>query len=264
MRLGLVPSSRRQLIDDLRKPTYQPDPSALIKYINDLDSKEGVSYRVHYNLACYWTGCAAAATDPTTAIDTALAELAKGIELGNLTNWVRRDPSLRWWIGDKQEEGIRARFDHVVASVAAEADETPLAEADPIGRWAAKLREAGVRSEDDIVLRTRSDTDRQTLARQLHVSAELIASWYDYATLLELRKIDVPYANLLTRTGVRSRAALASEQAQPLRARLVEANAGNHTVESVPEQGDLEDWIRQARELAWPAQRHTYGSSEVE
>jgi hypothetical protein len=264
-RLGLGRSGRQQLIANLRQPTYQPDPKSLIKYIEDLDKNEGVSYRVHYNLACYWTGCAARPGDPATAMDTALAELAKGVELGNLTNWVHKDPSLAWWTGDKQDEKIRARFERVLASVAAEVDEGPLSEGDPVGRWAAKLGAAGVHSEDDLVLRTRSDTDRQTLARQLQVSPELIASWYDYATLLELRKIDVPYANLLSRAGVRSRASLAIQQAEPLRARLVEANTGHHAVESVPERGELEDWIREARDLAWSPQHHdTYGSSEVE
>jgi predicted flap endonuclease-1-like 5' DNA nuclease len=115
--------------------------------------------------------------------------------------------------------------------------------------YAAKLREAGVRTTDDLLEKAGPAKGREVLAAATEISARLLLEWVNHADLYRIRGVGSEYADLLEQCGVDSCAELARRNPANLAVTMAEANAARGFVRRLPTEDVLADWIEQAKQL---------------
>jgi predicted flap endonuclease-1-like 5' DNA nuclease len=90
---------------------------------------------------------------------------------------------------------------------------------------------------------------RKDIAKKAEVSEKLVLKWVNRADLARVKGIGEEYANLLEATGVDTVPELAQRNAENLHKKLIEVNDEKNLVRKVPAQSQVEDWIKQAKEL---------------
>lgn len=137
-RVGLIHLLGKRLRDKYEHPRADK----LKAYIDRRANAEGVSYRVHYNLACYWTAEAERTKGPkrADAVASAIDELKTAIERGgDLVAWAGQDPSLAWWTSKKCRTFDRRKFQATLAGAAPNAKEASTGVVDTIKKWVVKI-----------------------------------------------------------------------------------------------------------------------------
>ncbi|TAL08000.1 MAG: DUF4332 domain-containing protein [Chloroflexota bacterium] len=116
--------------------------------------------------------------------------------------------------------------------------------------YAAKLKEAGINTTDDMLMAGATSTSRDKVANMTGISGKLILEWTNHVDLMRIDGVGSEYSDLLEAAGVDSPAELAQRNAANLAQTFQELDAARpNTVRRVPSQATIEGWIEQAKKL---------------
>ena len=115
---------------------------------------------------------------------------------------------------------------------------------------AGKLREAEVRTTDDLLERGASRSGREALEAATGISGRLLLEWVNHVDLMRLDGVGSEYADLLEAAGVDSCAELARRNAANLATTFQEIDAARPSwIRRVPSETTIAGWIEQAQEM---------------
>lgn len=127
---------------------------------------------------------------------------------------------------------------------------TKLTKIEGVGEvYAAKLKDAGVRSVEALLEAGATPDGRQDLETKTGIGHKLILEWVNLADLMRINGISEEYADLLEEAGVDTVKELRNRNAVNLHAALAATNAQKALVRRLPSQGQVVDWIEQAKGL---------------
>ena len=116
--------------------------------------------------------------------------------------------------------------------------------------YAAKLTEAGVKSQEALLKAGDTPKARKDLEKMTGISGKLLLKWINRADLARVKGIGEEYADLLELAGVDTVPALARRNAENLHKTLVEvAEANKNVVRRVPAATEVAKWVAAAKEL---------------
>jgi predicted flap endonuclease-1-like 5' DNA nuclease len=116
--------------------------------------------------------------------------------------------------------------------------------------YAAKLTEAGVKSQEALLKAGDTPKARKDLEKMTGISGKLLLKWINRADLARVKGIGEEYADLLELAGVDTVPALARRKAENLHKTLVEvAEANKNVVRRVPAATEVAKWVAAAKEL---------------
>ena len=115
--------------------------------------------------------------------------------------------------------------------------------------YAAKLQDAGLRTTEAYLAATATPTDRKELEEKTGISGKLILEWANHADLYRIKGVAEEYSDLLEEAGVDTVPELAQRNPENLHAKIVEVNQEKKLVRRLPTQGQVSDWVKQAKDL---------------
>jgi predicted flap endonuclease-1-like 5' DNA nuclease len=116
--------------------------------------------------------------------------------------------------------------------------------------YAAKLTEAGVKSQEALLKAGDTPKARKDLEKMTGISGKLLLKWINRADLARVKGIGEEYADLLELAGVDTVPALARRNAENLHKKLLEAaEANKNVVRRVPAATEVAKWVAAAKEL---------------
>lgn len=116
--------------------------------------------------------------------------------------------------------------------------------------YAAKLTEAGVKSQEALLKAGDTPKARKDLEKMTGISGKLLLKWINRADLARVKGIGEEYADLLELAGVDTVPALARRNAENLHKKLLEAaEANTKVVRRVPAATEVAKWVAAAKEL---------------
>jgi predicted flap endonuclease-1-like 5' DNA nuclease len=125
-----------------------------------------------------------------------------------------------------------------------------LSEIEGIGTaYAAQLEAAGVDSIEALLQQGATRQGREGLAAKSGISEGRILEWVNHADLMRVNGVGSEYADLLEAAGVDSIPELAHRSAANLAAQLEQINTEKKLVRRIPSEGEVTEWIQQARNL---------------
>ena len=117
-------------------------------------------------------------------------------------------------------------------------------------KYKAALREkAGIRTTEALLAATASPAQRTELAEKTGISAKLILEWANLADLFRIKGVAEEFSDLLEEAGVDTVVELSRRNADNLYAALKEVNDRKSLTRRLPGQGQVKDWIEQAKSL---------------
>jgi predicted flap endonuclease-1-like 5' DNA nuclease len=114
------------------------------------------------------------------------------------------------------------------------------------GVYAGRLREAGITTAEDLLLRAGSRSGRGMLAASSGIAEKLLLEWVNHCDLMRIDGVGSEYADLLEEAGVDSCAELATRNAANLHAALGEANERKELVRRLPSVEMVGRWVAAA------------------
>ena len=115
--------------------------------------------------------------------------------------------------------------------------------------YAAKLKDAGVTTTEELLTAAASREGRQKLSAGTGITESLILGWVNRADLFRITGIGEQYSDLLEAAGVDTVAELAHRNAANLCQKLAETNEARKLVRALPTETQVTDWIQQAQQL---------------
>ena len=127
---------------------------------------------------------------------------------------------------------------------------TKLAQIEGIGEvYANKLEEGGVASVEKLLEAGAEKKGWQEIATKYDISEKLVLNWVNRADLARVKGVSTQYADLLECAGVDTVPELAQRNAANLHEKMVSVNEEKKLVRQVPAASQVEDWVKQAKEL---------------
>ena len=117
------------------------------------------------------------------------------------------------------------------------------------GVYEGKLNAAGIETVEEYLAACRTPANRQALAEKTGISVTLILEWANHADLYRIKGIGSEYADLLEAAGVDTVPELAQRNPENLHKKLKEINDEKDLVRRLPGEGEVADWIAQAKQL---------------
>ena len=116
--------------------------------------------------------------------------------------------------------------------------------------YAAKLTEAGVKSQEALLKAGDTPRARKDLEKMTGISGKLLLKWINRADLARVKGIGEEYADLLELAGVDTVPALAQRNPEHLHKTLTEvAEARKNTVRRAPAASEVAAWVAAAKDL---------------
>ncbi len=112
-----------------------------------------------------------------------------------------------------------------------------------------KLNKAGVTSVEKLLEVCALKKGRSALAKQTEIPEETILVWANRADLARIKGIAGKYAELLEDSGVDTVPELSGRNAENLVLKLKEVNDAKKIVKQLPGLSQVQEWIKQAKEL---------------
>lgn len=126
----------------------------------------------------------------------------------------------------------------------------PLKEIEGIGPVnARKLKGAGIRSLNDLILRGASPQGRKDIAQAAGFSTTTILEWVNRADLFRVKGIGGEYSDLLEQAGVDTVIELSHRRPDNLYGALAQINETKHLVRRMPTESMVKAWVKQAKTL---------------
>jgi predicted flap endonuclease-1-like 5' DNA nuclease len=127
---------------------------------------------------------------------------------------------------------------------------TSLRKIEGIGEiYAQKLREAGVGTTEALLEQGTTPRGRREIAERSGISETLILKWVNRADLFRIKGVGEEYADLLEVGGVDTVPELSQRNPENLYQKLIEVNEEKKLVRRPPTQGQVQDWVEQAKGL---------------
>jgi predicted flap endonuclease-1-like 5' DNA nuclease len=114
---------------------------------------------------------------------------------------------------------------------------------------AKKLSDAGIGTTDDLLEHGKTPAGRQAIADETGISGKQILKWINRVDLFRIKGIGEEYADLLELSGVDTVPELAQRNPKNLYETISEVNAEKKLVRQLPGQGQVRQWVEQAKEL---------------
>ncbi len=125
-----------------------------------------------------------------------------------------------------------------------------LEEIEGIGEaYAGKLRAAGIPTAEALLDSGCEPKGRKLIAEKSGIREELILRWVNHVDLFRIKGVGSEYADLLEQAGVDTVPELAHRNAENLYQKLVEVGEAKKLVRRLPTKGQVEAWIKEAKEL---------------
>ena len=115
--------------------------------------------------------------------------------------------------------------------------------------YTQKLAEVGVKTTADLLEQGKSRRARQILVDKTGISHVLLLKWINMSDLFRVRGIGEEYSELLEKAGVDTVKELRNRVPNHLYDALVEANATHKLVRRLPHLSEVENWVKEAKEL---------------
>jgi predicted flap endonuclease-1-like 5' DNA nuclease len=115
--------------------------------------------------------------------------------------------------------------------------------------YAGQLQQAGIVTTDDLLAAGADPQGRNGIEERTGISNKLILEWINHVDLFRIKGVGEEYSDLLEEAGVDTVPELAQRNPQHLYARLVEVNKEKKLVRRLPSEGQVGDWIQQAKSL---------------
>ncbi len=127
---------------------------------------------------------------------------------------------------------------------------TAIADIEGVGDvYAAKLKDAGVRSVEALLEAGATTKGRADLAAATGISGDLILKWVNRADLYRVKGIGQEYSDLLEAAGVDTVMELAQRNVENLYSKMEEVNNAKQMVRKMPTQGQVAGWVEFAKGL---------------
>ena len=127
---------------------------------------------------------------------------------------------------------------------------TKLADLEGVGpTYASKLEAAGVKDTDMLLKMGAAPKGRKELAEKSGISEVLILKWVNRADLARVKGIGSEYADLLEVSGVDTVVELGNRKPENLVTKMGEVNEAKKLVRKLPTLTQVEDWVKQAKDL---------------
>lgn len=114
-------------------------------------------------------------------------------------------------------------------------------------KFAARLRQAGIHSLHDLLIKGRDRKGRREIAKAIGLHESKILEWVNRADLFRIRGIGTQYSDLLEQAGVDTVAELAQRQPTVLLKTLAEVNESKNLVRKLPAETQVKEWVKQAK-----------------
>ena len=115
--------------------------------------------------------------------------------------------------------------------------------------YAAKLKEAGVRTTDDLLEKCATRTGRKKMAEATGISEKLILRWTNHADLFRINGVAGQFSELLEAAGVDTIKEFRHRVPANLHAKMEEVNAQKNLVNRIPSVKEIEKMVAQAKEM---------------
>jgi predicted flap endonuclease-1-like 5' DNA nuclease len=112
-----------------------------------------------------------------------------------------------------------------------------------------KLRALGVASVESLLDKGGKKAAREKLAEQTGINEHLILKWVNRADLMRIKGVGSEYSDLLEGAGVDSPLELQHRIPEHLYKKLEEVNEAKHLVRRLPTEGEVADWVKEAKAL---------------
>jgi len=127
---------------------------------------------------------------------------------------------------------------------------TNLLKVEGIGEtYAGKLAKVGVATTQALLDKGATPKGRKELAEQTGISGKMILEWVNLADLFRIRGVAEEYSDLLEEAGVDTVVELSQRNAENLFQKIIETNQEKKLVRKLPTQGQVANWIEQAKTL---------------
>lgn len=113
----------------------------------------------------------------------------------------------------------------------------------------ALLRKVGITDTDALLAATRRAAQRKSLAASTGLGIKQVLKLANMVDLYRINGIGSEYAQLLEAAGVDTVPELARRRPENLLQALAAANASRPMVRRLPTDGEVHDWVRQAKSL---------------
>lgn len=115
--------------------------------------------------------------------------------------------------------------------------------------YAGKLQEAGIRTTEALLDAGKTPKGREALEEKTGIGGKLILEWVNLADLFRIKGVGEEYSDLLEEAGVDTVPELAQRNPVNLNQKPGKVNAEKSLVRRLPSQGQVADWVAQAKAL---------------
>lgn len=115
--------------------------------------------------------------------------------------------------------------------------------------FAAKLKEIGVGTTEDLLEKAGSAAGRKQLAEEIGAVPQQLLTWVNEADLMRVPGVAEGFSQLLEAAGVDTVKELATRNAENLTAKIAEVNEQLKLTGRVPNQETVAGWIEQAKTM---------------
>jgi len=115
--------------------------------------------------------------------------------------------------------------------------------------YAGKLKAAGVPTAEALLEQGLTPAGRKMIAEKSGISDSLILEWVNHVDLFRIKGVEEEYSDLLEEAGVDTVPELAQRNPENLYKALVQTNAEKKLVRRLPTQGQVANWVAQAKLL---------------
>lgn len=112
-----------------------------------------------------------------------------------------------------------------------------------------KLREAGIKTTDELLKATKTKKQRKELASATGINEDKILKWANHVDLFRIQGVGAQYAELLEAAGVDTVKELANRNAENLVQKMEEVNNSKKLVRRIPPLKSVQKWIEAAKAL---------------
>ena len=116
-------------------------------------------------------------------------------------------------------------------------------------KYAEKLLKTGVQSVESLLKLGSTPQGRKKLAESSDVSSDLILEWVNHADLYRIKGVVEEYSDLLEEAGVDTVVELSKRVPKNLFEKMQQVNEDKKLVRRLPVLAQVEDWVKQAKEL---------------
>jgi predicted flap endonuclease-1-like 5' DNA nuclease len=116
-------------------------------------------------------------------------------------------------------------------------------------KYATNLKMIGISTTETLLERGKTPQGRQEIADKSGITKTLILEWVNLADLFRIKGVGEEYSDLLEEAGVDTVVELAQRNQTNLYQAVVDINQKKKLVRKLPTQGQVSDWVKQAKKL---------------